>query len=100
MLKLEKKKFDIEIAETDAREVERLWYQYNGSRDIIKFLMSDKTVDFDVLQEYINVAEDRFTELEMKKAAVAKIYKPEEVDLTKYNFSFDFNEDRIIFEEA
>lgn len=95
-----KKKFEVELTSDDARLVEKLWYQYNGSRDIIKFLMSDNTVIFSTLQEYINIAEVRFTELEMTKTSIANKYKPEEVDLSRYNFSFDFAEDKIIFEEA
>ena len=100
MLEIVKNKVVVDIDEEEARLIERLWYEYNGSRDIIKFLMTDKSVVWEVLQEYINVAEKRFTELEMEKNRVATKYKPEQVDLSKWNYSFDFTEDQITFEEA
>lgn len=90
----------VEIPKEESTKVERLWYEYNASRDIIKFLMSDKTVIWETLQEYINVAEKRFTELEMVKQAVASAYRPATVDLAKWNYSFDFNNYKIVFEEA
>ena len=34
------------------------------------------------------------------KITLAKEFKPEEVDLTKYNYSFDFDNFSIVFTEA
>lgn len=95
-----KKIFTVKIDAEDSKAVEKAWYEYSAARDIIAFIMQQKGVDWTVLQEYINIAEYRFTACEMEKARVAKAYKPEEVDLTKYNYSFDFTEETLTFEEA
>ena len=88
------------MTEEDTRAMEKAWYEYNASVDIIARLMNNESVKFDILQEYINVAEVRFTQCEMFKSALAKKYKTEEVDLSKFNYSFDFDENKITFEEA
>lgn len=95
-----KKIFTVKISEEDSKAVEKAWYEYSGARDIIAFIMQQKGVDWNILQEYVNVAEYRFTVCEMEKNRVATSYKPEEVDLSKYNYSFDFLEHSITFEEA
>ena len=95
-----KRKFVVDVPAEEMVELERLWYEYNASRDIIAFLMQQKGVIWETLQEYINVSEKRFTECEMKKVSLATNYKPAEVDLTKFNYSFDFQDDKITFEEA
>jgi len=95
-----KKVFTVHVPEEELKVVEKAWYEYSGSRDIIAFIMQQKGVDWDVLQEYINVAEARFAKCEVAKDEIATKYKPEEVDLSKYNYSFDFREETIKFEEA
>lgn len=90
----------VRMTEEDARAMEKAWYEYNASVDIIARLMNNESVKFDILQEYINIAELRFTQCEMMKTALAKKYKTEEVDLSKFNYSFDFDENKITFEEA
>ena len=92
--------FTVDIPENELTTLERDWYEYNGSRDIIAYLMSQPNVRWEALQEYINVSEQKFTKCEMEKLRLANMYKPEEVDLSKYNFSFDFTEGTATFEEA
>ena len=96
----EKKVLKVVMEESDTREMEKAWYEYNASRDIISFLMTEKQVIWETLQEYINVAEKRFTQCEMMKNRLANKYKTPEIDLTKYNYGFDFEENTITFEEA
>ncbi len=95
-----KKTFVVNIGEENSRKMEKAWYEYNASRDIIAFLMQQSGVNFETLQEYINVAETRFVECEKMKEGFAKEFKPEEVDLTKYNYGFNFDEFTIEFTEA
>lgn len=97
---MEKKFFKVNIGEENSRDMERAWYEYNASRDIIAFLMQQEGVKFDILQEYINVAEIRFVECEKMKERFAKQFKPDEVDLTKYNYGFNFEDFTIEFTEA
>lgn len=97
---MEKKVFTVNIGEENSREMERIWYEYNASRDILKFLMESGTIPFDNLQDYLQVAEVRYVQSEKMKEELAKKFKPEEVDLTKYNYSFDFENFTIVFTEA
>lgn len=97
---MEKKVFVVNIGEENSRKMEKVWYEYNASRDIIAFLMQQEGVKFENLQEYINVAEVRFVECEKMKERLAAEFKPEEVDLTKYNYGFDFEQFTITFTEA
>lgn len=95
-----KKEFKVNIGEENSRKMEKIWYEYNAARDIVKFLMEGGTVSFENLQEYLMVAEARFVESEKMKESLAKEFKPEEVDLTKYNYSFNFDDFTIEFTEA
>lgn len=95
-----KKVFTVDIPEEELTTLERAWYEYNGSRDIIAYLMTQQAVRWEALQEYINVSEQKFTRCEMEKFRLASQYKPEEVDLNKYNFNFDFQNCTVTFEEA
>lgn len=97
---MEKKVFTVNIGEENSRKMEKIWYEYNASRDIVKFLMESGTVPFENLQDYLQVAEVRFVESEKMKEALAREFKPEEVDLTKYNYGFDFENFAITFTEA
>lgn len=95
-----KKVFTVNIGEEKSRQMEKVWYEYNASRDIVAFLMQQEGVKFENLQDYLNVAEARFVVSEKMKESLAKEFKPEEVDLTKYNYGFDFDKFTITFTEA
>ena len=97
---MEKKVFVVNIGEENSRKMEKIWYEYNAARDIVKFLMEGGTVPFENLQDYLQVAEVRFVESEKMKERLAAEFKPEEVDLTKYNYGFDFEQFTITFTEA
>ena len=97
---MEKKVFTVNIGEENSRKMEKIWYEYNASLNIIKFLTESGTIPFENLQDYLQVAEVRFVESEKMKEELAKQFKPAEVDLTKYNYSFDFENFSIVFTEA
>lgn len=97
---MEKKVFTVNIGEENSRKMEKIWYEYNASLSIVEHLMQSGNVPFENLQDYLMVTEARFTESEKMKEALAKEFKPEEVDLTKYNYSFDFDNFSIVFTEA
>ena len=97
---MEKKVFVVTISEEESNEMEKAWYEYNASCDIVARLMKEEGVVFSLLQEYLNVSEARFTKCEMLKQKFAKAYKPDEVNLSKYNYGFDFEEHTITFTEA
>ena len=71
-------------------KIERLFYEYTAGRESVKFLMKDSDVRWDILQNYVNVVETRYTELEMLKAAVGKEYLPNAICLSREPYSFEF----------
>ena len=95
-----KKTFVVNVDETEIRELERAWYECNSTKEILGFLASQATTLPDTLQQYTDLFDVRFTKCEMLKTAIAKKYKPDEVDLNTFNFMFDFNENKLTFTEA
>lgn len=95
---INKEKIVVAITSQESEAVERLFYLHKAGQNNIAFLAKDKDVQYDILQEYIDVVEARFVELDMLKKELGEKYKP---DLGKeYNFTFDFDNNAIIFEEA
>ena len=85
----------VKLIHEDCALIERLFYEYNASKDIICFLMQQDSVNETYLQQYINIAEKRFTELEMNKKAVDKHYRPEGIGAA--NYEFDFENEELIY---
>lgn len=86
----------VKLSPEDCSLIERQFYEYNAARDIIAYLMQQDKVNEQYLQQYINIAEKRFTELEMNKNAVDKAYRPEEINPISY--SFDFEAEELVYE--
>ena len=80
----------VPIAEETSLKVERLFYEYNAGLESVKFLMKDKEVRWDILQNYINVVEARYTELEMLKKGVSDAYLPDDIGESKIPYSYEF----------
>lgn len=90
----------VKINSEDSTLVERKFYEHSAGKDNVAFLMRDKDVIWETLQHYIDVVETRFYELEKVKEQISKKYEPKEFAGQSYNFSFDFNEETIIYEMA
>lgn len=88
------------IPTTDSLLIERLQFEYNAGITNIKYLMKDEDVRRDILQEYIDITEARFVELEMQKEAMAKLYLPAELVGKQYCFAFDFENECIEYNGA
>lgn len=97
---VEKKVFVVDMPESEIREVEKAWYEYNAAQSNVRFLAEDKLIDWDVLNEFNKAQVETFIKCEKLKSAFANKYKPEEVDLSKYDYAFDFNECKLTFTEA
>lgn len=97
---VEKKVFVVDMPEAEIREVEKAWYEYNAAQSNVRFLAEDKLIDWDVLNEFNKAQAETFIKCEKLKSAFANKYKPEEVDLSKYDYAFDFNECKLTFTEA
>lgn len=89
----------IKIDSEDSNLAERKFYEHMAGRDNIAFLMKDSDVNIALLQDYINVVEARFYELEKIKTLISKKYEPVELNGKSYNYSFNFEDETIIYEE-
>ena len=86
----------VKLAFEDCSLIERQFYEYNAARDIIGYLMQQDKVNEQYLQQYINIAEKRFAELEMNKNLMDKRYRPEGINPSSY--SFDFETEELVYE--
>ena len=78
------------ITNTVRDYVERLNYEYNVSLHIVKFLMSQKNINKEYLQKYMERAEEKGLILEIAKKKVAIQNKP---DFIPDDFTFLINFD-------
>ena len=91
------KKHEIQIDHTESIRLERSFFEHAAGKDNIAFLMQDENVNWDVLQQYINVVEYRYTELELLKRELSRKYEPAELNGVDYNYQFDFENEKIIY---
>jgi len=93
----------VPIPQETSDKVERLFYEWRAGRETVAFLMKDKDVRWDILQNYINVVEARYTELEMMKDSISKEYAPIPIGDNgspfDYTFLFDQSSIRYIITE-
>mgnify|MGYP006974633129 CR=1 FL=1 len=89
----------IKIDSEDSNLIERKFYEHAAGKDNIAFLMKDADVNRDLLQEYISIVEVRFFELEKLKVLMSKKYEPVELKGKSYVYTFDFENETIIYEE-
>lgn len=93
-------KKEIRIYQEDSNLIERKFFEHAAGRDNIAFLMKDKDVNKELLREYIADVEVRFYELEKTKSLLSKKYEPSELNGKPYNYSFNFDEETILYEET
>lgn len=88
------KEFIVQIPEETSLNVERLFYEHKAGMQSVSFLMKDNEIRWDVLQNYVNVVETRYAELEMLKESVSREYLPELIRVSKKPYSYEFLFDR------
>lgn len=89
----------VKINEEDSNLVERMFYEHAAGKDNIAFLMKDSDVNRGLLQEYINIVEKRYYELEKSKALISRKYEPIEIKGKSYAYTFNFEDETITYEE-
>lgn len=89
----------VKIDSEDSNLIERKFYEHMAGKDNIAFLMKDDDVNSDILNEYIRIVETRYYEVEKCKVLLSKKYEPIDLKGKAYNYSFDFEEETIIYEE-
>lgn len=83
------------IPEQVSAYVERLFFEYNASLNILRYLMSQDDVKNEYIQRYSDSSEKKYTELEIVKESISKEYAP--VEFSRYNYHFDFENNTIIY---
>ena len=89
------KTYEVKIGESESNYIERLFYEYNASLNILRFLMSQDGVRPENLKIYCDASEEKYTTLELGKKEISKMYEPEGVN--NYNYRFDFDNQSIIY---
>lgn len=84
------KEITVVIPQETSEKIERLFYSYYGGRETVAFLMKDSDVRWDVLQQYVNVVETRYAELEMLKSAISRQYLPDPLKYGNYEYDYEF----------
>lgn len=92
------KEIKVELTHEESNWIERLWYEYNASLNILRFLMSQDTVLEKHLQKYLDSSEAKYAELEMAKSGLTKQHKPEAIG-DSFDYRFDFDEHTVIYQE-
>lgn len=88
----------VKISTENSDYIERLFYEYNASLNILKFLMSQENVKQKHLQLYLDSAEIKNTELEIAKKQVVDIYRSLENIPVDSTYVFDFDKEELKFE--
>ena len=95
-----RKKYTFPITETDLNEIQLLQYEYNISLSIYTYLKETYDINPKILKEYMKVVTSRGIELEKCKNKIANKYKPDQVNLSTYDWSIDFIIKVITYEEV
>ena len=85
----------VKIPEQVSAYVEKLFFEYNASLNILRYLMSQDDVIDRYIKDYSNSSGRKYTELEIAKETVSKKYAPKE--FVAYNYNFDFDNNTIIY---
>ena len=96
---MEKRIETVVVEESEIRELEKAFYELQGDQSTIAFCMGQPSVNFEAIKEYRELMQVENAKVELLKRALANKYKPENVDLSKFNYRFDFTENQVIFEE-
>lgn len=94
------KSFREKIEKEDINKLQLLQYERNISLTLYTYLKEDFDVRKNILDEYLKVVTERTVELEQEKRRVSNKYKPKEVSLFTYDWSIDFINEIIIYQEA
>lgn len=86
---------NVNIGEIASSYIEKLFYEYNASLNILRFLMSQDDIKSENLKMYCDASEEKYTTLEIGKKEISEAYKPE--GISNYTYTFDFDNQSIIY---
>ena len=79
----------VSISPEESAKVERLFFEYNESVDVLRFLMTQKGLPVENLKKYNDVIMEKNWELERAKQEITAKYRPE--GTSHYVFLFEEN---------
>ena len=88
-------KINITIEESQA--VEKAFYEYNASLNILSYLLKQDNINENYIEQYTQKSERYFIILEELKQMVSTKYQPN--DGKKYDYSFDFENNALNYFE-
>lgn len=86
----------VKISHDESIYIERLWFEYNASLNILRFLMAQEDVLEKHLQKYLDSSEAKNVELEVAKKNISELHKPAELNGV-YNYRFEFDDDCLVY---
>ena len=87
----------ITIPQTSSDYVEKLFFEYNATMNILKYLTTQEGVKPEYIAQYTEDAKNKYAELEIAKREISNEYSP--YPDKKFNYTFDFDHSAIIYEE-
>lgn len=72
----------------DSQKVEKAFYEYNATLDILSFILKQENINQNYIKQYTERSEQFFITLEQLKNEISSKYHPN--DDNQYNYSFDF----------
>lgn len=83
---------NITITPEDSAYVEKLYYEYISTLDILQFLLEQPTIKRqDIIEQIIERTENRKIELELAKNFILNKYIKDRQNYKNYNFNFNQN---------
>lgn len=79
------------ISELDSNMVEKIFYEYQASLNILSYLMKQQNINEKYLNEYFKKSELYYIELEIIKKQMIKKYYNNQEENQNNNYYFDFN---------
>lgn len=92
-----RKEIIVKMHEEDSNLVERKHFEYQSARSNIAFLAQESNVNKELFDMFTAIVDKRFYEIEKAKSNMSKKYLPEELKGKNYNFSFDFDNETIVY---
>lgn len=91
------KKISVIMAHDEAAYLERLYFEYQATLSILRYLTSQDGIKDEYIDRYTKDHNEKFTAFEIAKKEILDKYLPEGME--KYNYFIDFDRARIDYTE-
>ena len=91
------KKVSVTIEYGEAMYLERLYFEYMASLNILKYLTSQDGTKEEYLDRYNKSYEEKYTAFKLAKQDVLDKYRPEGME--EYNYFIDFDRAKVEYTE-